>query len=155
MSAVWGPEDLGRVPLFDRLIDEDRGHGREAVPLRTLSPSGLRASIQREIERVLGTRCTFTGDVALARDRTILDYGLPDLDQGGRALIAERRSRLAKLVEHTLLAFEPRLSNLRVEVTDTGEGSARAVISLEADVQIGRDREPFALSLPIGGGRVG
>lgn len=152
MSGVWGPKDRGRVPLFDRLIDEEPERAREAVPRRVLGAAALRESIRRELVRVLETRCPWPGDVALSRERTALDYGLPDLDQGGRGLVAERRARLARLVKHTIESFEPRLTNIEVEVTDTGESRTRAVVSLRAEILTADHPEPFTLSLPVGAG---
>jgi type VI secretion system protein ImpF len=155
VSGAWGPKDIGRVPLFDRLIDDDPARDREPIPLRSLGERGLRASIQKELGRLLSTRCPYPGDVALSRERTILDYGLPDLDQGGRGLVAERRARLAKLVEHTIRAFEPRLADVHVEVVDTGEGGQRVQALIEAHVLVASGREPIALTLPLGGSHVG
>lgn len=152
MSGVWGPKDVCRVPLFDRLIDEDPRRTREAVPLRTLDADGLRASIQRELSRLLETRCPFTGDVALGRERTALDYGLPDLDQGGRGLVGERRARLARLVKHTIESFEPRLDNVEITVVDTGEAKSRAAVTITAEVLVPEGRERLAITLPVGGG---
>lgn len=152
MNGVWGPKDVGRVPLFDRLIDEEPERTREAVPLRALGAEGLRESIRRELARVLETRCPWPGDLALSRQRTALEYGLPDLDQGGRGLVSERRARLARLVTDTITCFEPRLDRVEVTVLDTGEARSRAVVSLSAVLLTPSGPEPISLDLPLGGG---
>jgi type VI secretion system protein ImpF len=139
------------MPLFDRLVDDEPEISREPVPQRTLDRAGLHASIERELARVLETRCPFPGDVALDRERSALDYGLPDLDQGGRGHASERRARLVRLITHTIEAFEPRLADVRVTILDTGEGRSRVTVALTASVLVGDQAEPLRLSLPLGG----
>src|ERR1700760_3085548 len=65
MAADWGATDAGRVPLFDRLIDEERHISHEPTPFRTLDRQGVRDSLRRELERLLATRCPVSGAVAL------------------------------------------------------------------------------------------
>jgi type VI secretion system protein ImpF len=153
MSASWGAMDAGRVPLFDRLVDEEPHRKHEATPFRTLDRRGLHGSIQREVARILSTRCPIPGDLALSRPRTVLDYGLPDLDQGGRGVVLERRSRLARLIRETIEAFEPRLEGVHVELLDPAEGGERLVVSINAAVIIDEVREPISFALPLGSDR--
>ena len=151
MKAAWGTPDAGRVPLFDRLIDDEPYHDREDIPLRNLDRAGLYDSVRREIERLLATRCPVRGDVALTRSRTVIDYGLPDLEQGGRGLIPEQRARLARLVQATIEAFEPRLTDVRIQILDAGEGKLRAVVSLEACLIVDEQPETISFTTPLGG----
>lgn len=146
---IWGPKDTCRVPLFDRLVDDEPEVSREPVPRRTLDRAGLHASLQRELARLLETRCPFPGDVALDRERSALDYGLPDLDQGGRGHVSERRARLIRIVTQSIEAFEPRLEGLRVTILDTGEGRSRVTVALTGSVLVDDHAEPFSLSLPL------
>ncbi|APR80228.1 Hypothetical protein A7982_05575 [Minicystis rosea] len=152
MSAEWGATDAGYVPLFDRLIDEELHRKHEPKPLRTLDRAGLIDSIGRELLRLFAARCTVTGDVALSRTRTVLDYGLPDLDWGARALIPEPRLRLARILRETIQAFEPRLANVHVEVRDTGEVSGKLAAVIEGYLVTGEVNEPISFMLPIGSG---
>jgi type VI secretion system protein ImpF len=152
MNGTWATPDVGRIPLFDRLVDEEPYHDREEVPLRTLGRAHLIESVRREIERLLSTRCPVRGDVALTRPRTVLDYGLPDLEQGGRSVVTEQRPRLARLVRETIEAFEPRITNLRVDIQDTGGGKSRIVVLLEANLILDEEREAISFTLPLGPG---
>ncbi|HMY20757.1 MAG TPA: hypothetical protein PKA58_30745, partial [Polyangium sp.] len=97
MTNSWGATGAGRVPLFDRLVDEAPAQKREATPYCTLDREGLRRSIARELGRILSTRCPITGDEALTRKRTVIDYGLPDLEIGGRNVLPEELRRLQRI----------------------------------------------------------
>ncbi|MGK3997862.1 type VI secretion system baseplate subunit TssE [Sorangium sp. So ce1024] len=149
MDESWGAADAGRVPLFDRLVDDDPSQRGEVRPRRSHDLDALRASVRRELERLLGTRCPVPGDVALARQRTVIDYGLPDLDLGGRALIKEERLRVARLVRQTIEAYEPRLARVEVELLDPAEGDARYRVALRAVLVTERVREPLSFTMPL------
>jgi len=157
MDEKWGSGHVGRALLFDRLVDMHPHRQREATPLRGLDPDELYASIERELVRVLTTRCPLSGDEALTRQRTVIDYGLPDLEDGGRATVKEDRMRLARLIRETIEAYEPRLRNVEVEVNDpTGNsgGGGRLVVSVDAKLAMEHLREPLSFSIPLGGGDV-
>jgi type VI secretion system protein ImpF len=151
MSEKWGVTEVGALPLFDRLFDEPpRFLSGKREPIRTCNREQLAASIQLDVDRLLSTRCPVTGDVALSRERTILDYGLPDLEEGGRGTIVSQRERLQRLIASTIEAFEPRLAAIHVEVESVDGGRLRVLV--EADVFIDDAREPIAFSLNLGGG---
>ncbi|EYF02867.1 type VI secretion system baseplate subunit TssE [Chondromyces apiculatus] len=149
MGNDWGANDAGRVPLFDRLVDEHRYQRSEPRPKRSLDRDELRASIHRELTRLFGTRCPITGDVALTRQRTTLDYGLPDLELGGRALVKEDRLRVARLLRQTIEAFEPRLQRVEVELLDRRDGGTRLVVAIRAVLVTERVREPLSFDMPL------
>ncbi len=151
MTNSWGSTSAGRVPLFDRLVDEAPAQKREAVPYCTLDREGLRQSIARELGRILSTRCPITGDEALTRKRTVIDYGLPDLEVGGRNVIPEELRRLQRIVQKSIEAFEPRLQNIRVEIKRRQDAPphARLMISLSATLVTDEVREPLSFEAPL------
>jgi type VI secretion system protein ImpF len=149
MDEIWGTTDAGRVPLLERLVDEDLSRRAEAQPKRTWDLEALRESVRRELGRLIGTRCPVPGDVALSRARTVIDYGLPDLDLGGRALVKEERLRVARLLRQTIEAFEPRLSRVEVELVERQEGGARLHAAIRAVLVTERIREPLSFTLPL------
>jgi len=154
MAKSWGSTSAGRVPLFDRLVDEAPGQKQETVPYCTLDREGLRASVARELTRILGTRSPISGDEALARHRTVIDYGLPDLELGGRTLIPEELRRLTRLVQKTIEAYEPRLQNVRVVIKRREDEAphARLVASLSATLVTDEVREPLSFETPLDAG---
>ncbi len=150
MSAEWG-DRAGCVPLFDRLIDEALHRKHEPKPLRTLDRAGVIDSIGRELLRLFSTRCTVTGDVALSRTRSVLDYGLP-ISTWGLALVAEPRLRLARISARPSRRFEPRLANVHVVVRDIGEVSGKLTAVRRGYLVTGDINEPLSFMLPIGSG---
>lgn len=151
MADAWGSTSAGRVCLFDRLFDENPSRRQEAIPYCTLDRAGLRQSVARELGRILGTRCPITGDEALTRQRTVIDYGLPDLEHGGRTLVPEELRRLQRLVQKTIEAYEPRLQQVHVEIKrreDVGT-HARLVVALTAMIVTDEVREPLSFEAPL------
>lgn len=150
MKDAWGATEAGRVPLFERLVDEQPQRRQEVTPLRSYTREELHASVRRELAVLLATRCPISGDAALARARTTIDYGLPDLELGGRATIREDRFRAAKLIRQVIEAYEPRLQRVEVEVLDRVDGGARLLVAVRAMLVTERVREPLSFSLPLG-----
>ncbi|QNA89236.1 type VI secretion system baseplate subunit TssE [Massilia sp. Dwa41.01b] len=95
--------DAHRLPLFERLGPD--GHGR------ALDAPGLRASIGRELARLLNARSV----PVPGRQLSVIDYGLPD-PSTLYAANAEDREVLARAVLRAIVAFEPRLLVPRVEI---------------------------------------
>jgi type VI secretion system lysozyme-like protein len=122
------------APLFDRLVDLEPWTSREVHPESTLDAEALRESVRRELECLLGTRCTLTLEEAETRDpgeRSVLDYGLPDLGPLDPVAPADQE-RLAGLLSRTITAFEPRLRQVRVSVRSHPEDRRVAVATLTA-----------------------
>jgi type VI secretion system protein ImpF len=106
-----------RVPLFDRLVETaapddpaDGSHDR-----RMFDRAGLKASIGREVARLLNTRTSLSVDDLGRRPRTTIDYGLPDLSRFWPA-DQDSEQELVRLLERTISAFEPRLRSPRVTI---------------------------------------
>lgn len=153
MEAKWGSSDVGRVLLFDRLVDEEPFEPREKTVMRGLSREGIRASVRRELVRLLNTRSPVTGDEALTRERTILEYGLPDLDQGGRNVLTESdKVRIAQLIRTTIEAYEPRLQGVEVEVVRLPAPGGKLIVEIDGVLTIENIMEPLSFTLPIGSG---
>lgn len=150
MDEKWGSGHVARALLFDRLVDEHPHRRREATPQRGLSPDELYASIERELVRLLSTRCPLSGDEALVRQRTVIDYGLPDLEWGGRKTVKEDRLRLAQLIRQTIDAYEPRLTNVDVQVIASQGDHGRLIVSIDARLAMEHLREPLSFSIPLG-----
>lgn len=109
-----------RAPLFDRLIDRFPDSRRETRPLRTLDRAGLRASIRRELERLFNTRSALPAEALRTRERTVVEYGLPDLGVLSPGRHADR-VRLAAILREAVQAYEPRLADVRVTVGQPSE----------------------------------
>ena len=104
-----------RALLFERLVDLDPGIAREPQPFRTLTIPELRASVRREVERLLNTRCaaSATGAGRPRAHRAGLRYSRLQCP-----VAATRRGPTAPghQITQAITAFEPRLRQVRVTV---------------------------------------
>lgn len=89
--------------LYDMLLGHIEGEPIAAYDDRTLEI----LSVQRNVHRILNTRASAV--------KHLPNYGLPDLSTIYRALPASAAELQAQL-EKTLLAYEPRLRAIEVEV---------------------------------------
>lgn len=143
--------DVAPAPLFDRLVDLEPWTPGEVHPESTLDAEALRESVQRELECLLGTRCTLTLEEAETREpreRSVLDYGLPDLGPLNPVALADQE-RLARLLGRTITAFEPRLRQVRVSVRPHPEDRRVAVATLTALLVVGHLTEPVSFPLRV------
>jgi type VI secretion system protein ImpF len=138
---------VARRPLFDRLVDEDPYTIAEPVPRRNLDLAGLQSSVKDELHRLLGTRCPLTADEALSRPRTILSYGLPDLE-GGRETEKLTSRRLERIVRDTIEAFEPRLRGVSVTVARVELG--RVTVTVRGALVTESLRHPVSFGIDLG-----
>ena len=133
--------------LFDRLCAAD------AVPpqKQTCVVEGPRASLQRELLRLLNTRNGLSRAQFLACEGSVLHYGLPDL----LGLCSQSDADLqgvSQLVEHAIRLFEPRLSDVRVQAwrdpADAVHARHRLQVPLRVPARRGRGRIRSVRSCP-------
>ena len=108
-----------RPLLFERLAES--GPGAPGKRARDDDRAAVEASVAREIAALLGTRIEPAVEAIDPRDRTVLDYGLPDFT-GLSPQSATDRERLARSIERAITAFEPRLASPRVAVFASEDG---------------------------------
>jgi len=138
----------GRTLLFERLIDFEPDRPSSDEPsMSTLSMTELKASIQREIVRLLDTRTTGGRHPELGG--TVLGYGLPDFTHLTTASHADQR-RVEQAVRQTILDFEPRLKRPAVSIS-TGTGSGSLVVSISGEVVAGTVTEQLVFDVGLRG----
>jgi type VI secretion system protein ImpF len=141
-----------RALLFDRLTDANPSEPVEQQPLRVLTVGEVRESVQRELSRLLNTRSPTPPEELEGREWTVLDWGLPDYS-GWYTRSAPSRDRLARLIERTIRAFEPRMKEPRVFV-EAQEGNERGLaVHIEGTIRVGTLLEPVSFPLVLEGGR--
>jgi type VI secretion system protein ImpF len=108
--------------ILDRLLDDDPAATREVVRSRTQQMRELKQSLRRDLENLLNTRRSWLAwpDDLTELDRSVLDYGLPDLTSAVLST-PEGRERFCSTIEAAIRTFEPRLLNVRVELLDSSE----------------------------------
>src|SRR5437016_3963633 len=102
---------IARAPLLDRLTDLDTRTSREPRPLRTLSYQELLASVRREVEDILNSRCPFAAAELADRPRTVLEYGAPDFSELS-PMAVEDQKRICRELAAVIETFEPRLRDV-------------------------------------------
>lgn len=149
MIATKGKAKQGApVPLFDRLVDLDPKAASEAHPHRTLDRDGLNASVRVEVERLLNTRASLTQEELEGRERTVIDYGIPDF---GTFHTSSRQERylLSHILARTIEAYEPRLRRVRVEMEDLAPSENSLIARVSADIVAGDIVEPVSFPVVI------
>ncbi|MEQ8442961.1 MAG: type VI secretion system baseplate subunit TssE [Alphaproteobacteria bacterium] len=141
------------APLFDRLCDDNPGVSNEPVPRRYLDLDGMAESIQREIQTLLNTRCTWGEDAIRDLERGVLDYGLVDLSH----LYTENprdKQRVARAVAQTIAAYEPRLTKVNVTVEAVRKETGRLDLIVSGGMRFGDVIEPLSFPIRIDGTEV-
>lgn len=138
--------------LFERLVDENPSVQREAQPFRIYDVAGVRASVQRELIRLLNTRCPSPAGVLDERDRTVLDYGIPDFAHMAASSSTDVQ-QLARILERAITAYEPRLREVHVSMEPAKNNSAAVVGSISAMLVVGSVNEPVSFPLVASVGR--
>jgi type VI secretion system protein ImpF len=147
-----GPKPVigARLPLFDRLCDHDPSTPSERRPFRMLDAVGLRASVAAELERLLNTRVPVPVDKRLARERSTIDYGIPDLSHYWTR-DTDSTSDLEREIERAIAVFEPRLVAPRASIARPAEQRDVIIVEVTGRLAIGTIMEPVAFVLLAGG----
>lgn len=140
------PIQGAKALLFERLVDEDPHTPGEAQPFRIYGVGALRASVGRELMRLLNTRCPRLGGVVNEADRTILDYGIPDFAHLSAGSDTDTQ-QLARILERTIAIYEPRLKNVQVTVERSRLSQSAVVGSIEGLLVVGNVNEPVSFPL--------
>lgn len=138
--------DHTRAALLDRLVDYNPQSKTERRPLRTMGKRELYESVRRELSRLLNSRCPFLESEREERERTVIDFGLPDFshlvpqNQDDHLLLA---SQLREVIE----IFEPRLENVRVKVEPHPVNARALSVTIEGVLAFETIREPVSFPM--------
>ena len=134
-----------RALLFDRLVDVPDWEERER-PLRVLNSEQLKASVRRELERLLNTRCSIPLHQLAEEERSVVNYGIPDFSSLSPHN-ADDHALIASIVGQTITAFEPRLRQVRVDVGTRFTAESALCLNISAELVVGMFAEP--VSFPV------
>jgi type VI secretion system protein ImpF len=123
--ARSGPEPNVTLSLLDRLTDQELSARSDPPQGRAQSLRQLKTSLRRDIEWLLNTRRSIegVGDSSLEIERSLFNYGLPDISSLG-VHSAQDQKRLLWMIESTVANFEPRIQAPRVTMEPVA-GNAR------------------------------
>lgn len=106
-----------RLPLLDRLIDDEPKAKSEAPLSRSASLAKLKVAVRRDLENLLNTRSTADsipeGSVEVLR--SVYCYGLPDITSLPANYLYDQ-GKLLQAIESAVRTFEPRLEGVRVSL---------------------------------------
>ena len=106
-----------RLPLLDRLLDEEPKIKTEAPMTRSASLARLKTAVRRDLENLLNTRRTPDsipeGSVEILR--SVYYYGLPDITSMPANFLYEQ-NKLLQSIETAVKTFEGRLEGVKVSL---------------------------------------
>ena len=140
-----------RAPLFERFGDEEGEGGDAFLPWHAAGRHGLSAlerSVAQELDRLLNTRCAASLEQLATRPRSVLDYGLPDYSPLYSADIKHRR-QLSDLVRDTIVAFEPRLREVAVDVVLVANSRHALEVSVSARLVAAGRLQPVSFNVAV------
>jgi type VI secretion system lysozyme-like protein len=148
MFESHGNEHVARAPLFARLVDLDPSTPEESRPLRVQSLSGLKESVRQEVGWLLNTRCPIPAHLLQVRERTVIDYGVPDLSLFFPRNPADQE-RLGAILSQAIASFEPRLQQVQVAVEENTENARALWVRIDAGLVVESLRESVSFQVLI------
>lgn len=103
--------------ILDRLLDYDPSRKVEAAISRNQVIKELRESVRRDLEFLLNTRKRCVEDISQwdELEYTVLNYGIPDAT-GVNIGAEDAREEFAKIIEKTVIKYEPRFKSVTITV---------------------------------------
>jgi len=106
-----------RLPLLDRLLDDEPKVKSEGPMTRSTSLAKLKIAVRRDLESLLNTRSTpdTIPEGSVEIQRSVYCYGLPDITSLPANFLYDQ-ARLLQAIESAVRTFEPRLDGVRVSL---------------------------------------
>lgn len=147
MSESRKEQQRVRLPLLDRLLDADPDAPRDPPLTASYALDLLRAAVRRDLEALLNARRRRLppppGLVELPHSP--IGYGVPD-PTAGSFTQEERRSALAREVEIAIRRFEPRLTQVSVQLRKLDREMIDRSLRLRIDAILRTDPVPEQVS---------
>jgi len=125
-------------------------HDPAPPPDRLLGRDALKESVGRELDRLFNTRAPVDADTLDQRQRSTIDYGIPDLSlyaPNDPAAIL----RLARHLTIAVEAYEPRLLTPKVNVIPYPERAGRLLADIAGGLKLGDEVEAVGFRVALGG----
>src|SRR5262245_18531226 len=108
-----------RPSVLDRLIDEDPRSNVEPPLTRSQSVKLFKTALRRDLEWLLNARRVITPvpDECEQLARSVYTFGLPDITSMSKDS-RESFERLARMIQAAIDVFEPRLTDVAVELKE-------------------------------------
>lgn len=143
-----------RALLFERLVDLEPG--RPEMGLRRFvvhDAEGLKRSVAYELERLFSTRVAIEIESLEVRQRSTIDYGIPDLS-AFPLRDPDAEQRLARHLEKAIAHYEPRLEGATVVLRRPGNPPDALVAHISGSLAVGEEVERVDFTVQVSGGEV-
>lgn len=135
--------------IFERLAQPVHGGSALEAVSHVHDTEGLRVSVLQQLRYLLNTRVSLDIDTLERRERTTIDYGIPDLSAfplGNSDAIA----RLARHIADTISVYEPRLrvGDVVLEPIAGHRDALKAQVS--GSIEVGAIVEPVSFAIDVG-----
>jgi type VI secretion system protein ImpF len=106
-----------RLPILDRLLDDEPKIKTEAPMTRSTSLARLKTAVRRDLENLLNTRRTpdYIPEGSVEILRSVYYYGLPDITSMPANFLYEQ-TKLLQSIETAVKTFEARLDGVKVSL---------------------------------------
>ncbi len=106
-----------RLPILDRLLDDEPKTKTEAPMTRSTSLARLKTAVRRDLENLLNTRRTpdYIPEGSVEILRSVYYYGLPDITSMPANFLYEQ-TKLLQSIETAVKTFEGRLDGVKVSL---------------------------------------
>jgi type VI secretion system protein ImpF len=146
-----------RHSVLDRLVGSDRRWDGNRPQGWRESLEVAKKSLLRDLQWILNTRQISepVGEPYEFLKDSILNFGLPDITALS-ADSSETPARLRRYIEDAIQTYEPRLSDVRITISDLGDSKVRKVkFLIEANLKVDPDPErvQFDTVLEVSSGR--
>jgi type VI secretion system protein ImpF len=134
--------------LFERLAHPVDSQGATDAVARIHDAEGLRNSVLRELRSLLNTRVPLDIDTLERRERTTIDYGIPDLSAFPLGN-SDATARLARHISRTISVYEPRLRVGGVTLEAFAGRRDAVVARVTGNIEVGAIVEPVSFAIAL------
>jgi len=145
-------DELDIVPsILDRLLDDNPDVSTEPSDKRFQKVRDLKQSVARDLQALLNTRRETLDDLPpefVELNRALVVYGLPDFTSLN--ILSDRdRKRMRRAMEQAILAFEPRLKQVKVVMEEQLRNDRAQRFRVEAILQVTPASEPVSFDAEL------
>jgi type VI secretion system protein ImpF len=114
--------------VLDRLLDDEPGVRRDSPQSRHQVLRELKRAVRRDLEHLLNTRCRCLPPPPnlTELEHSLVAYGLPDLSDLNLS-VPEGRQQLTRLLETTIVRWEPRFKTVLVHLLENVDSVDRTL----------------------------
>jgi type VI secretion system lysozyme-like protein len=135
--------------IFERLAQPVDRRGALKAVARIHDTEGLRDSVLQQLRYLLNTRVPLDIDTLEGRERTTIDFGIPDLSAFPLGN-SDAMARLARHIARAISVYEPRLRVGDVTLEPFAGQRDGLVVRVSGGIEVGAVVEPVSFAIAVG-----